>query len=76
MQVPLLVGAGTRILAAREGHTMNGCQCRNPIHCILPQTHAEFADAADQCPSVLRGMFGTTSREAKAIHSAWSKVRL
>src|SRR5688572_17895560 len=40
------------------------------------QPYAEFADAASQCRSVSRGMFGTTSREAKAIHSAWSKVGL
>jgi Zn-dependent metalloprotease len=40
------------------------------------QPHSQFADAAAQCRSVSRGMFGTKSAEAKAIDRAWSKVGL
>jgi Zn-dependent metalloprotease len=40
------------------------------------QPRAQFADAAEQCRVVSRGLFGTTSAVAKRIDEAWSRVGL
>jgi Zn-dependent metalloprotease len=40
------------------------------------QPNSQFADAAGQCRTVSRGMFGSSSAEAKAIDKAWGAVGL
>jgi len=40
------------------------------------QPNSQFADAAHQCRVVSRGLFGSTSAEAKEIDKAWSLVGL
>ena len=40
------------------------------------QPHSQFADAAAQCRTVARGLFGSSSAEAKAIDKAWTAVGL
>lgn len=38
--------------------------------------YAQFAQAASQCRTVSRGLYGAASKEAKAIDSAWTAVGL
>jgi Zn-dependent metalloprotease len=40
------------------------------------QPHSQFADAAAQCRTVSKGLYGSTSAEAKAIDKAWTQVGL